>query len=198
MSDIEKKVEEILEQESHIWKTKAAFLSYLRGGLRRGLWMKHPLKLEVLNERRHRIPNPNPKSRERFPEVWGVQCENCLKLCKTSDVDVDHIRDKGMQLREIADLQRFVEQLAILKRDELRIVCKPCHKVISHAQNKGISFSEAFADKEAIKFTKTTQTLVDKLRELGVESSEIPKLKAEKIALLKAIIASRIEGGVYE
>ena len=28
------------------WKTEAAFLSYVRGGLRRGLWMNSPVKRE--------------------------------------------------------------------------------------------------------------------------------------------------------
>lgn len=193
MSDVNEKVDKIVEEESHIWKTRSAFLAYLRGGIRRGLWMKHPLKLEVLNERRHRIPNPNPKNRERFPEVWGAKCECCGGLFKTSDVEVDHKRDKGVKFTSIEDMQKFIEELVIIRREDLRVVCKPCHKVISHAQNKGLTFEEAFADKEAIKFTKSIQTLVDKLSELGVNSNEIPRLKADKISLLKRLIIEKLK-----
>ena len=63
------KIDEILEKYPHIWKSKSAFMSYLRGGIRRSCWMKHPVKLEFIKNNRQRIPNPNTKG--KAAEVWG-------------------------------------------------------------------------------------------------------------------------------
>ena len=62
----------ILKEYSHIWKTESAFMSWLRGGVRGGLWNKHPVKLEFIKKNRIQIPNPNPKGKK--PTVWGAVC----------------------------------------------------------------------------------------------------------------------------
>lgn len=50
-------------QHPSIWKTKSSFFSWLRGGIRRSLWNKSPIKLEYIKKHRKRIPNPNPKGK---------------------------------------------------------------------------------------------------------------------------------------
>ena len=38
------------EEFPDIWKTKAAFFAWLRGGLRRAVWEKYPPKIKFKNE----------------------------------------------------------------------------------------------------------------------------------------------------
>jgi hypothetical protein len=56
----------------HIWSSESAYMSWLRGGLRRYLWSKNPVKLEFIKQNRIKIPNPNPKGKVK--EVWGGVC----------------------------------------------------------------------------------------------------------------------------
>ena len=48
----------MLSEMSHVWKTESAFMSWLRGGIRR-MWSKHPVRIEFMKQNRIRIPNPN-------------------------------------------------------------------------------------------------------------------------------------------
>ena len=112
IKDVEEKLEVILEKYPHIWKSKASFMSYLRGGIRRAAWMKHPVKLEFIKSNRQRIPNPNPKG--KAAEVWGGECNVCKNLFVQSQLAVDHIREFSATLKEIKDIQSFVELISLV------------------------------------------------------------------------------------
>ena len=141
------KLEQILEQHSDVWKTKSAFMSWMRGGIRRSLWNRHPVKLEFIKQNRIKIPNPNPKGKK--PTVWGGCCEICNNLFISSEMQVDHIRESGSSLKTMDDIQKFIEDMVVVTVDDLRWVCKGCHSIVSMAQKNGVSFEEAKADKEA-------------------------------------------------
>lgn len=146
------KIDEILEKYPHIWKSKSAFMSYLRGGIRRSCWMKHPVKLEFIKNNRQRIPNPNPKG--KAAEVWGGECNVCKNLFVQSQLAVDHIREFSATLKEIKDIQSFVELISLVTEDDLQFVCKDCHDTISYSQKHNCSFEEAKAEKTAIELIK--------------------------------------------
>jgi hypothetical protein len=131
----------------HIWKTKSAWLSWLRGGIRRSLWSKSPIKLEMIKKNRKKIPNPHPKGRVK--EVWGLNCDICKKDFPTSYVDVDHKGDSH-SLRDVSDLQSFIEGIVFVTEDDLQFACKGCHKIRNHSQKKNISFDDAAIEKLAI------------------------------------------------
>lgn len=150
------KLEDVLNMYKHIWKSKASFMSYLRGGIRSGLWMKHPVKLDFIKSNRERIPNPNPRG--RVSEVWGGRCNVCKNLFVQSDLQVDHIRAFSASLKDVEDIQTFVEQMALITSRDLQLVCKPCHSIISYAQKQGISFDRAKVYKEHIKIVKDGDT----------------------------------------
>lgn len=175
----ENKLEEILEKHPDLWNTKSKYLSFIRGGIRRGCWEKHPVKLQVINQRRVQIPNPNPRGNK--PTVWGCQCEVCEGLFKQSDIQVDHIRSHFSKFTDINDIQSFVIDMVMVTKDDLRLVCKGCHEIISQSQKDGTTFEEAKIKKEFTKIVKEKKVL-DKLNEFGVVS--IPKLKKDKEALL--------------
>ena len=141
------KIDEILEKYSHIWKSKSAFMSYLRGGIRRSCWMKHPVKLEFIKNNRQRIPNPNTKG--KAAEVWGGECNVCKNLFVQSQLAVDHIREFSATLKEIKDIQSFVELISLVTEEDLQFVCKDCHDTISYSQKHNVTFEEAKAEKEA-------------------------------------------------
>lgn len=158
------------------WKNSTAFYNFLRGTLRRG-WNRHPQKLIVLNKKRYRIPNPNPKG--RVAEVWGFDCEMCKETFPIKDGQIDHITPAG-SLRCREDIQGFVERLMLVTEEELRIVCKECNSALSLAERQGISYEEAVREKKAINLMKKNSGR-DWLVEQGLEPASNAKLRREQI-----------------
>lgn len=183
MSDANKKLEELLEEYPHIWKSEAAFMSYLRGGIRRAAWMKHPVKLEFIKNNRQRIPNPNPKG--KAAEVWGGECNVCKNLFVQSQLAVDHIREFSASLKEIKDIQSFVELISLVTEDDLQFVCKDCHDTISYSQKQGCSFEEAKVLKQHIRIGKEKRFK----SELEARGMVVPKtIKEQSAVLLEAML----------
>ena len=176
----------VLKENPEIWKNESALLNFMRGGLRRALWEKNPIKIKFIKENRQRIPNPNPRG--RVETVWGGECNVCKNLLPQSDLQVDHRRSDFNKLSDINGLQEYVENMALVSKDELQLVCKPCHGIISHSQRKGISFEEARIEKEIIALCKDDKKVVDKLVALGVELPNIPKTKKAKKELLTKLM----------
>ena len=143
------------EEYAHIWKTKAAFMSFLRGGIRRALWNRSPIKLEFIRKNRIRIPNQNPRG--RADEVWGAICGVCGGKFPLKDVEVDHTIGNH-SLKDLDDLQPFIEGIVCVSEEDLAFVCKPCHKCKTHAEKMGISFDEALIMKKAIEIEKNFDT----------------------------------------
>ena len=137
----------------HIWKTESAFLSFIRGGIRRHLWSKNPIKLEFMKDKKIEIPNTNPKSMKRFPTVKGGRCECCGELFKQTDLEVDH-RTGEHSLKSLNDLQAFVEGIVLVRKEDLALLCKPCHKIKTYAERYGMTIAEAGPIKQAIEFEK--------------------------------------------
>lgn len=182
MTDVKRVVSENLD----VWKTEASFINYIRGGIRRGLWEKNPVKLKVIKSRRKRIPNPNPRG--RVETVWGGECEVCSKLFSQKELQVDHKRSDFNKMSSLDDIQKFVEGVAVVVQSDLQLVCKPCHGIISHSQRHGVSFEEAAIMKEIIQLSKSDKDTVDKLATLGVQSSDVPKTKKGKRELLTKLM----------
>ena len=187
MLDSEIKLQQMLDKYPHIWKTKASLMSYLRGGLRRSCWMKHPVKLEFIKNNRERIPNPNPRG--KVPEVWGGRCNVCKDLFVQSKLAVDHVREFSASLKDIKDIQTFVELISLVIEDDLQFVCKDCHDNISYSQKQGCSFEEARVRKQHILIDKEKRVL-EELRQRGVLVP--PKTKVAQNALLLELMLKEI------
>jgi hypothetical protein len=135
----------------HIWK-KSTFMSWLRGGIRRSLWNKSPIKIGFIKKNRMKIKNP--RNTKRSPkEVWGAKCELCCGLFTMRNIEVDH-KAGNHKLTEIEDIQSYIENIVMIEEKDLQMVCKKCHKIKSHAEKKGISFEEARTEKKLIAYTK--------------------------------------------
>lgn len=137
------------EEHPEFWKTESAFLSFIRGGIRRHLWSKNPVKLQFMKEKRIKMVNTNPRSMKAHPTVWGFTCEACGKSFAGANCEVDH-KKGGHSLRKVEDIQKFVEGIVFVKKDDLAIMCKPCHKTKSYSEAQGITFELAVATKAAI------------------------------------------------
>lgn len=108
------------------------------------MWLKHPLKLELKKEKRFKAPLGKDGN-----AVWSVNCALCLSTVRESDSHVDHIHPAG-SLKDLSDIERFVTRLAIVSKDDLRIVCVECHNILTYQERMGISWEEAVKRKREI------------------------------------------------
>lgn len=160
------------------WKSEAAFWSWIRGVLRKG-WSRHPVKIEFIEANRKRIENPVVKNRKRFPTCWGMTCAICNKDHAQKDIEIDHVVDKGVKFTGIDDVKDYVRHLFLVDFSSLRPLCKPCHKIVNHAQKLGSSFQEAALQKRVIEImSQDKQIILDFLSErkyTGVQVSNADK-----------------------
>ena len=178
------KLEKMLSEMSHVWKTESSYMSWLRGGIRR-IWSKHPVKLEFIKQNRVKIPNPKPNARVK--EVWGGKCALTGEYFVLNELECDH-KEGNVSLKSVDDIQTFVEGILIVTLEDLQLVSKEAHKIKSYAEKQGISFEEARAEKEALQLIKQKK---DKEycneHNLVVESTQALRRKtivAHKLSLL--------------
>lgn len=162
------KLKEMLECVPSVWKTEAAFWAWVKGGIRKSLWNRHPVKIAFTRKRRLKIPNPNPRGKAK--EVWGGRCEICGELFVESQLQCDHKSEETAHLTKQEHLQGCFEKLCIIVPDDLRWVCKGCHSIHSYSQKSGLSFEQAALEKQVIAFKKNSATKQKEiLTELGIE-----------------------------
>ena len=179
----EKKLWEIYP---HIWKTESAFMSWIRGGIRRSLWNRHPVKLEFIKQNRVKIPNPNPKG--KVDKVWGGVCALTGETHVIANLEVDH--QKGNHsLQTLKDVEQFISGIVNITLEDLQFVSKEAHKIKSYAEKQGISFEEAKIEKEVIEIIKQKKDKEYCIEHnLVVESTQALRRKAivaHKLSLLK-------------
>ena len=171
----------------HIWKTKAAFFSYIRGGIRRSLWNRAPQKIEYINKHRKRIKNPNPKG--RVAEVWGGVCALCGGEFPQNMLEVDH-RVGNNSLKDFDDILPFILAISCVSEDDLQLVCKPCHRIKTLCERNGTTFEQARAEKVALDLVKAKKDLTW-LEERGIVPLRSQKARREQI--VEQIIKERID-----
>ena len=135
--------------ESGPWKTPSEFWTWVRGGLRRSLWMRHPNKIALLKEKRYRAPLGRVGKDGIAQLVWAIDCSICQCAVKQSNAEVDH-REEAGSLKSLDDVRGFVERLCFVQPEDLRIVCKPCHRILTYASRYGMTFAEAKKRKQDI------------------------------------------------
>ncbi len=151
----------------HIWKTKASFFSYVRGGLRRALWEKYPVKLEFKKEQL----KPPPIGYEGRAKS-GTKCALTGEWTGNSKLEVDHIEGNA-SLNDWDDILPFVQHLCTVK-DNMQLVEKEAHKIKSYADKHGLTFEEAKVIKEAISICKGDE------KEWLISKGFIPEGNAKK------------------
>jgi hypothetical protein len=120
------------------------------------------VKLSFINKYRRQIPNPNTGPRSKKLTVWGMLCDICEKEHVQSEIEIDH-RKGHASFTCLEDVAGYFSHLFLVTYDDLRPLCKPCHKIASHAENRKISFEEAKAEKAVIGAMKLGTKEVDAL-----------------------------------
>jgi len=143
---------EIWEEYPEIWNSKSAFMGWIRGGIRRSLWNKHPVKLLFMKTFRFKILNPNPKG--KLPTVWGAKCSLTGEILPLNMMEVDH-KVGGHSLKEIEDVNNFINGIVNVRLSDLQFVSKVAHRIKSYAERNGMSFDDALIEKKAIETIKS-------------------------------------------
>lgn len=168
------------EHSPHIWKTESSFMSWVRGGIRRGLWEKHPIKLEMLTKEVIMVDNTNPRSKKRFPKVKAYKCNMCKDIKRASEVEVDHL-DGHHSLRSIEDIDNFIKGIVLVKKESLQILCKPCHNKKSYAERMGLSIQDAAKELDVVSFKKLkAKEQIKTLNDLGVAPEKNGELRVKQ------------------
>jgi hypothetical protein len=172
LSNTDKPVK-VMWGEDKIWKTESAFMSFIRGGIRRALWNRSPIKIKFILQNRIRIPRASPRG--KLDSQWGATCALCKLVYPLKMIEVDH-RTGGHSLKSLNDLQSFVEGIVCIEADDLQLVCKPCHKIKSHSEKQGISIRDSRISKMVIELIKTKQDKIW-LEDKGIvpESNQIKR-----------------------
>lgn len=129
-------------RDCDVWINEKAFFNWLREQSRR-IWSRHPIKSTYKNSRRFKA-----NIGIRGNEIWACECEICGKVVRSSDTQIDHIRNKA----GFSDWDGYIEwlkALLVVDFDDIRELCKDCHSIVTHSQRTGLSFDEAKADKKA-------------------------------------------------
>ena len=160
-------LEEFLNAHRNIWKTDATFWAWLRGGLRKAVWNKHPVKLTLLKKKRKKLPIGRAGRL-----VWAIKCACCEKWFRETEVVVDHIIPAG-SLLSLDDIKQFVTRLALVGEEDLQPLCNhhplSCHKIKTHAERYDMTFEEAKARKIEIKNKGGSPTRKKKARRRNVK-----------------------------
>lgn len=97
-------------------------------------WMFCPTKLAFLLM--NRIPDMDDSTRTK----WLQECNICKKRFKEGDVQVDHeIGERSFT--EWEEAQQYAASILDVCFDDLQILCIPCHKTKSRAEDLGIDWT---------------------------------------------------------
>jgi len=127
-----------------IWKTRAAFFSWIRGQLRRS-WMHYPISKGFKSS----MCRPNTAG-GRAKTVGD--CAVCRETFAKSHLQVDHVIPAG-GLSSWETLAEFTERL-FTTSEHMRLVCKPCHVTITTQERFGLNRKDALVRQQVVIFCR--------------------------------------------
>jgi len=136
--------------QTNLWKTEAEWWAWLRGKSRQ-IWSDYPPRNDF--KRGKLVPNFDGSgvTSKRVKSVG--QCQICNEWFANSSLQVDHIQQAGGIGNSWEGYFNWMYDL-LADKDNMQLVCKPCHLVKTHADRLGVSFDEARIKKEVIRFSK--------------------------------------------
>lgn len=137
-----------------VWATEKDYYNWLRSQTRR-IWNRHPIKNQYKMQNRHRA-NIGLNGRD----VWAYHCELCG--VETRNVEVDH-KVAGGSFDSWDTFVEWSKRILFVTFEDIRLLCKECHSIVTLSQRQGITIEEARVRKEVITFSKLK---VDKQKEL--------------------------------
>ena len=161
------------------WRGQSNYFTWIRGQLRR-IWSDNPLR-KVWKKQQLRPVTKEEKEFKRFhPSTKNVgECYLCKDVMAGSKLEVDHIVGE-ISCIDYKTAEEFLWHCAADNPDNWALVCKPCHKIKSHAERYGISFEEARAEKQAIQIEKEKR-VNEFLEDNGVEPESNAKKRRQQM-----------------
>lgn len=191
----DEKLKEIICDKNNIWKNDTQFYTWLRGGIRK-VWSSHPLKHNLLKSKVVRVVNDNPKSMKRFPMVNKLKCEVCKDLFPQSMVEVDHRYGGSNTLKCSDDVAEFIFNILYVTSEDLRVVCKDCHKILSYQQKHEIKdFNKAKIEKYIISLKGKAELDFFISRRIETPSNSKKRREEMRKILYKE---NKLSGGLHE
>jgi len=141
------------EQCPDVWSNEKQYFNWIRGAMRKA-WCRHPVKVSYMNL--HRFKAPLGKRTFKHPEgqmIWATTCETCNKVHKVGNTEVDHIVRAG-GCKSWDEFNVWIRSLLHINHASLAIICKPCHRIKSYAEQHDLTFYEAKLAKKVIAFMK--------------------------------------------
>lgn len=165
-----------------IWKTESQYWNWLRGSLRR-LWGDYPLRKQWKTNQL-RLITPEEKASKKFhPSTKNLgQCFYCGEWFAGSKLECDHkTPSDGCRSKETAE--SFLWYCGGGVGDEWVLSCKPCHKVKTNSERKGLTMDESRIDKEVIAIMNAK---ADRhwLESRGIVPASNAKLRKEQIRVV--------------
>jgi hypothetical protein len=173
---------EVWKTYPQIWKTKAQYFTWLRGGLRK-LWSDYPARKEWKRGQLRKVTPEERATRVFHPSTKNVgQCVFCKEWMAGSKLECDHLHS-SQGCYDFETAQEFLWYCTNLEGNDFQLACKPCHKIESYREKMGISFEEARVTKQAITWQKerNPEGEIEELMEYGYtkeECSNGPKRRA--------------------
>jgi hypothetical protein len=150
-------------------------------------WMRHNTKLAYLYE--HTYPDMDPNTRTK----WLCDCEMCGKAFKLADIEVNHKRGEN-SLLSFDDMVPFTKSILGVGFDDIEVLCKDCHSLLTYSSRYGVTLEEAKERKIVIQRLK--QTVAKQKKELlafGFKQSEISNETLRQQCYEKLLKENKIE-----
>ena len=168
------------EKHPDLWKNQTAFFTYLRGHLRL-LWSRYPAK----NKWKDAQMVKPPKGYTGRAKSMG-KCYYCSEMFAKSHLEVDHVQQAGT-CNSWETATEFLYKLLDCN-DNWVLACKPCHKVKSLAEKRGISFEEASLEKRIIEICKKPkQEVLDFLSQHQYNGSSVSTAAKRRVLVEKIL-----------
>lgn len=163
--------------------SKAKYFTWLRSQLR-STWSDNPLRTEWKKAQLRPVTPEERKAKLFHTSTKNVgQCYLCNEWFAGSKLECDHLEESD-GCYDFETAEEFLWHCAANPPENWALACKPCHKIKSHSDRKGISFEEAWIDKKVISICKPTGGSKKWLEERGVEPAKNEPIRKEQIRKL--------------
>lgn len=166
------------EDAPDIWKDEKAYCQWLRS-MGRKIWARHPIKHRYIKMHKvalSQVPEEDrpPKLNSRTKEL--CKCEMCGNYKTPSQIEVDHIHEAG-SFGNVAEWHEWMDRLLLVGFDDMRVLCKDCHKKVNLSQRFHCDIQEAEIRQQLAAFKKLR---IGKMREeLADIGGSVPTTKKE-------------------
>lgn len=149
-------------------KSDKMFAKWLQGAVRK-TFTKHPARLALIEKQRYQRLNKNTGRK-----CYHIDCEKCKTPIPQGKgggtIECNHKNTVG----GFKDLDKekfkiFVTNLLWVTEDDLELICKKCHDIVSYSERSGMTIEESEIEKKIIKFCNNPAKIqIAKMKKAGL------------------------------